>query len=100
MRALSSTVPGPGRTVAEKEYTPPMKRREAREQEQADARERADRHREELIGRLRGDSATLTQPDEEPPAEAPPTGEAETSQEDAMSDKTPKRPPKKKKPKA
>jgi hypothetical protein len=68
-----------------------MKRRQAREQEQTDARERADRHRDELIARLRGGPSTVP---------ADPADEPAQPQEDAMSDKTPKRPPKKKKPKA
>jgi hypothetical protein len=61
-----------------------MKRRRARERDEADARERADRHREELLARLRGSG------------EAPPPA---AEQEVAMVDKTPKKPPKKKKPK-
>ena len=60
-----------------------MKRRRARERDEADARERADRQREELLARLRGSG------------DAPPAAE----QEVAMVDKTPKKPPKKKKPK-
>jgi hypothetical protein len=77
-----------------------VKRREVREREQTDARERADRHREELIARLRGEGVGPTgQADQvdEPPLAG---GGSVQPQEDAMSDKTPKRPPKKKKPKA
>jgi hypothetical protein len=74
-----------------------VKRREAREREQTEARERAERHREELIARMRGEPA----PAEPGEIDEPPTAdEPEQPQEDAVSDKTPKRPPKKKKPKA
>jgi hypothetical protein len=60
-----------------------MKRRRARERDEADARERADRHREQLLARLRGGGQNPS----------------DVEQEGAMVDKTPKKPPKKKKPK-
>jgi hypothetical protein len=62
-----------------------MKRRRVRERDEADAREQADRRMDELLARLKGSG-------ESPPA-------VEQEEVPAVVDKTPKKPPKKKKPK-
>lgn len=66
-----------------------MKRKQTQEHDEADARERAERHREELLAGLKAREAARRAPAEEPAPSAPadeqvaaPEGETETPDEE------------------